>query len=228
MRLYHLNKTVLSIRSNVERFLNGLAANTLDKPRNAFVNMHGRIIATFDQVKAGDDAFLIVVEPFALDALMAHIQKFLMLNKTTAEKTDLKVYFDLDSTYEVEQGGYAIPQRAGRMVIAPNELKANVSDEEFTLFRLQNNIPLYGVDYQKDEFLLNVDELEFVSYTKGCFLGQEPIAKVHNRSKPTRKLIVADENGLTDELKAKMTSKMKDPKTGKIQGFVFVKNEAGA
>ena len=224
MRLSRLNKTVLIIRSNVERFLSGLASNTLDKPRNAFVNVHGRIIATFDQAKAGDDAFLIVIEPFAFDALIAHIQKFLMLNKTTVEKIDLKVYFDLDRSYVLGQGEYAIPQRAGQMVITSKELSANVSDEEFIAFRLQNNIPLYGVDYQKDEFLLNVDEHEFVSYTKGCFLGQEPISKVHNRSKPTRKLVVAYEDELADDLKAKMTSKMKDPKTGKVRGFIFEKN----
>ncbi len=223
MQIYRLDKIILRVSNNAERFFNGLASNTLDKPRNAFVNQHGRIIATFDQAKVGDDAFLIVLEPFALDALMAHVQKFLMLNKTIAEKTDLKVHFDLEGTYAVGQGEYAIPQRAGQMVITSKDLKSNVSDDEFTLFRLQNNIPLYGVDYQKDEFLLNVDENEFVSYTKGCFLGQEPIAKVHNRSKPTRKLAVAYEDELTGELKAKMTSRIKDPQTGKIFGFVFKK-----
>ncbi|MBP6344212.1 MAG: hypothetical protein KA403_09765, partial [Candidatus Omnitrophica bacterium] len=67
-----------------------------------------------------------------------------------------------------------------------------------------------------------------VSYTKGCFLGQEPIAKVHNRSKPTWKLVVRPEDESSPEDQAKMTSKTRDPQSGKIIGFVFVKNVPAA
>ena len=81
-----------------------------------------------------------------------------------------------------------------------------------------------GIDYQADDFILNIDEHTFISYTKGCFLGQEPVAKVHNRSKPTKKLIVKSQEDCTTEEKEKMTSKVKDPQTGSIKGFVFVKN----
>jgi folate-binding protein YgfZ len=225
MNLYLLDKVIIRIKNNAERFLGGLASNTLDAPRNAFLNQHGRIIATFDQVKIGDDEFLIVVEPFALEALMQHIKKFLMLNKTAIEQTSLSVYFDLDASYGVGLGEYKIAQKTGQMIITPKELAANVSDEEFTHFRLRNNIPVHGVDY-KDELLLNIDEYEHVSYTKGCFLGQEPIAKVHNRSKPTWKLVVRYEDELKEDEKIKMTSKTRDPQSGKTMGFVFIKNQA--
>ena len=91
------------------------------------------------------------------------------------------------------------------------------------MFRLKNRIPIQGVDYN-DDMVLNVDEHDFVSYTKGCFLGQEPVAKVHNRSKPTWKLAVRYEDELSDEEKAKMTSKILDPQTKRAMGFVFVRN----
>jgi folate-binding protein YgfZ len=224
MRLYRLDKIVLRISNNAERFLGGLTANTLERPHNAFVNMHGRIIATFDQIKTGSDEYLIVVDAAVQANLTSHIQKFLMLNKTLAEFTDRRVYFDLDKAYRPADGEYLIGQRAGQMVLTPHELDAGVSEEEFTLFRLKNNIPFLGVDYKKDEFLLNVDENEFVSYTKGCFLGQEPIAKVHNRSKPTRKLAVRTTDEVTPEEKDKMTSVTVDPQSGKTLGFVFVSN----
>ena len=224
MRVYRLDKIVLRISGNAEKFLSGLTTNTLDRPRNAFVNLHGRVIATFDQVRSGDDEFLLVLDAAFQANLTSHIQKFLMLNKTTAEPTDRRVYFDLDRAYRPAAGDYVISQRTGQMILTPNELDVNITEDEFTLFRLKNSIPLLGVDYQKDEFLLNVDEHEFVSYTKGCFLGQEPIAKVHNRSKPTRKLVVRAEDELTAEEKSKMTSVFKDPQTGKTLGFVFVSN----
>ncbi len=223
MRLHSINKAVLRIRNNAERFLSGLTSNALDKPRNAFLNLHGRIIATFDQIKVAEDEYLIVLEPFAVEALMLHIKKFLMLNKTTAEPAALNVYFDLDGIYKASAGEYVIPQKSGQMVLTPQKLQADVSQDEFTLFRLKNNIPLHGVDYH-DELLLNIDEYEHVSYTKGCFLGQEPVAKVHNRSKPTWKLVVRSEDELNEEEKNKMTSKVLDPRNGKTMGFVFVKN----
>lgn len=204
--------------------MNGLTSNSLDKPRNAFLNQHGRIIATFDQIKTGEDEFLIVLEPFALDTLMLHIKKFLMLNKTTADPAALNVYFDLEGSFKPSAGEYVIPQKAGQMVLTPQKLQADVPQDEFALFRLKNNIPLHGVDY-KDELLLNIDEHEHVSYTKGCFLGQEPIAKVHNRSKPTWKLVVRFEDELTEEEKVKMASKVSDTVSGKTLGFVFLKND---
>ena len=100
-----------------------------------------------------------------------------------------------------------------------------ISDNEFTLFRLDHNMPLMGVDYQADEFILNVNEHDYVSYTKGCFLGQEPVAKVHNRAKPSRKLVVAFEDECSPQEAAKMTSKAVDPQLGKAKGFVFISNK---
>ena len=225
MRLFALNKIVLRISGNAERFMNGLTSNSLDKPRNAFLNQHGRIIATFDQVQTGEDEFLIVLELFALEALMLHMKKFLMLNKTTAEPAALNVYFVFDGSFKPSAGEYVIPQKAGQMVLTPQKLQADVPQDEFALFRLKNNIPLHGVDYT-DEMVLNIDEYEQVSYTKGCFLGQEPVAKVHNRSKPTWKLDVRSEDEVTDEERMKMTSRAFDHATGKTVGFVFVKNES--
>jgi folate-binding Fe-S cluster repair protein YgfZ len=74
--------------------------------------------------------------------------------------------------------------------------------------------------------LLNVSEREdLVSFTKGCFLGQEPISKVHNRSKPTWKLVVKSAEDCPPEERSKMTSQAIDPQTKKTRGFVFVKNE---
>ena len=223
MNIYHLDKIALRFSTNVAQLLNGLTTNTLDCPRNAFVTVHGRIVATFDQVKISDDEFFVIIEKLFYDSLRQHIDQFLKLNKTKVETGGENVYFDLNGDAPVEAGDFVVPQKFGRLLVTARRLKANVSEEEFLLFRLRHNIPVHGIDYH-DEMLLNVNDEEFVSYTKGCFLGQEPIAKVHNRSKPTWKLVVRCEDELTDEEKLKMTSRVKDPKTGRIQGFVFVRN----
>ena len=222
MKLYPLSRTVLAIHNSAALFLNGLTSNAPDKPRNAFVNIHGRIMATFDQHRVSDDEFVIAVERAFVDPLLTHLDKYIRLSGVRVEKLDRYVYFDVEETSVPGAAGtLAIPQKKGRLLISETPMPAQVSDEEFTLFRLQNNIPLQGVDY-RDEFLLNVSDEEFVSYVKGCFLGQEPIAKVHNRSKPAWKLVVRYRDECTEEERHKMTSVVVDPATRRPRGFVFV------
>jgi len=61
MRLYKLDNTVLELKGNATKLLSGLAANSLDKPFNAFLNQHGRIVATFRQEVLSEDDILIAV-----------------------------------------------------------------------------------------------------------------------------------------------------------------------
>ncbi len=222
MKLYLTHKTVLSFKNNPASFLNGLTSNTLEAPQNAFLTIHGKIIATFDQIKINDEEFWIVVETPLVEAVLNHLDRYARLSGVKMEKLAKKVYFDLDGDASLGPQDVTITQKRGRLVLTDQDLRSNVKDEEFTLFRLKNNIPLQGVDYT-DDFLLNISEVDHVSFTKGCFLGQEPISKVHNRSKPTWKLTVKFEDECTQDEKQKMTSKTLDPESGKVIGFIFVK-----
>jgi tRNA-modifying protein YgfZ len=201
---------VLSIKGNASGFLNGIASNTLEAPLNAFLNQHGRIIATFRQQKISDDEFLIGVPSIAKDNLLKHLERYVKLSHVNIDLSAQNVFIDLDTA---------------QIIWTAQDYANSISGGEFTLFRLDHKIPLMGVDYQADEFILNVDEYDYVSYTKGCFLGQEPVAKVHNRAQPSRKLIVAFEDECSSEDAAKMTSKVQDPVSGRIKGFVFVRIE---
>ena len=223
MKLYPLSRTVFAIHNNAALFLNGLTSNSPDKPHNAFVNIHGRIVATFDQYRVSDDEFVIAVERAFVEPLLAHLDKYIRLSGVRIDKLDRYVYFDVEGAGALPAGCLAIAQKKGRVLISEEMLQAQVSDEEFTLFRVVNHVPVQGIDYA-DEFLLNVSDEEFVSYAKGCFLGQEPISKVHNRSKPTWKLVVRHRDECTEEERQKMTSVVVDPATRRPFGFVFVRN----
>ncbi len=224
MRIYRLDKIVRRIAGNAAKFLNGLTSNSLDKPQNAFLNLHGRIIASFDQVKTGEDEYLICAAAPALPALLAHIEKFAKLNRTTIEQAGLNVYFDLDGDAPLEPKDHSISQRKGRLILTPRALANTVSDSVFTLFRLEYLLALHMIDY-KDDMVLNVATDELVAFTKGCYLGQEPVAKVYNRSKPSWKLAVCEASQLSDEQRLKMTSTVMDPVTGQLKGFIFISNK---
>ena len=222
MKIYQLNKVAWRIKNNAAQFLQGLSSNALTKAQNAFVNIHGRIIAIFDQLRISDDEFIILLEPFFVSVVLEHIYRSAKLSGVKLERLERNVYFDLDGHAPVGHEDWIVSQKSGRLLITLNQWIANVSDEEFVLFRLRNDIPIHGIDYQ-DEMILNVSE-DFVSFTKGCFLGQEPIAKVHNRSKPSWKLVVRFEDECSSEEKQKMTSKVFDPVSKRELGFVFVRN----
>lgn len=225
MKLYKLNKTVLSFKNNPAQFLNGITANTPDEPRNVFLNIHGRIVTVFDQAKINDDEFWIILQRSNVDVLLEHINRYIKLSRVEVEELESHVYFDLeDHPDAIPEEALIIPQKRGRLIITDKKLETTVSDEEFTLFRLQNNIPVQGIDFN-DDFVLNIGEEEFVSFTKGCFLGQEPVSKVHNRSRPTWQLVVKYEDQCDEQAKQKMTSKMLDPDTKRMLGFVFKRNE---
>ena len=224
VKIFKLNKSTLIFKNNAVEFLNGLTSNAMDKPRSAFVDIHGMIIATFDQIVLNEEEVWIVVEKFCTDEVLQHVERYTKLSGVKVEqKGQYQVYFDLEGSCPPAAGEYVIPQKKGKLILTTRNLAANVSEEEFTLFRVKNNIPQHGADY-KNDFLLNVSEEDHVSFTKGCFLGQEPISKVHSRSKPSWKLMVKAEDECSDEEKAKMTSKVLDPQTKRIKGFVFVKN----
>jgi folate-binding protein YgfZ len=207
MRLYKLPDTVLSIKGNASGFLNGIASNTLEAPLNAFLNQHGRIIATFRQKKISGDEFLISVPSIAKENLLKHLERYVKLSHVSIAPSDQSTFINLDTA---------------QIIWTSEDHADSISAEEFTLFRLDHKVPLMGVDYQADEFILNVDEYDYVSYAKGCFLGQEPVAKVHNRAQPSRKLIVVFEDQCSSQEAAKMTSKVPDPVSGRIRGFKFI------
>lgn len=192
MKLYPLSITVLELGNNVKKLLDGLTSNKLDAPDNACTDIKGKIITTFQQVWTGPDNIFLAVPSSATDRLITHLQRYAKLCKTQIQsREDLNVYYLLESLPTVQADEYLITQSAGAILISQTDYEKNVSDEEFLAFRLEHSLPLQDIDYH-DEMLLNVHPTRFVSFNKGCFLGQEVLARVHHKSAPPRKLIVQD------------------------------------
>lgn len=60
--------------------------------------------------------------------------------------------------------------------------------EALEIARLEAAIPREGVDVTENNILLEAGLEKAVSYTKGCYLGQEIIARIHYRGQPARQL----------------------------------------
>ena len=60
--------------------------------------------------------------------------------------------------------------------------------EAFEIARIEAGVPREGVDAGEDYIILESELESAVSYTKGCYLGQEIIARIHWRGEPAKRL----------------------------------------
>jgi len=63
-----------------------------------------------------------------------------------------------------------------------------VGAEAQEILRIEAGIPRYGVDFSEDHLLLEAGLADAVSFTKGCYLGQEIVERVRSRGHVNRKL----------------------------------------
>jgi aminomethyltransferase len=91
--------------------------------------------------------------------------------------------FDLFAPAEaataLQQALFEHGQDLGGKIIGPEALE---------VARIEDGVPVDGVDITGDTILLETDLDQAVSYTKGCYLGQEIIARIHWRGQPARRL----------------------------------------
>ena len=224
MRLYFCDrKIVLRFHNEGTRFIRDYSTNTTSAPQNAFIDGKGRIVAFFDQHRVSEDEMLVVMERRFVDKLQQHLSHYLYISDTKIDPADeMRVYWDLDGDAEPE-GGILIPQKAGRLWLTSEKTDdADVADEDMTRLRIRNEIPWQGIDFS-DEMVLSVADEERISYLKGCYLGQEIVARVHYRGKPPQKLVTKMLRDLPKERRKEMTSLVTDHASGEIMGFVFDK-----
>jgi folate-binding protein YgfZ len=98
----------------------------------------------------------------------------------------------LGTEVRLQRGGPAVPWDYTLWVsasIAPHLIESlleldgvrQAGIEALEALRVEKGIPRFGVDYGPDNFPQETGLEEAVSYTKGCYLGQEVVARIHYR-----------------------------------------------
>ena len=81
---------------------------------------------------------------------------------------------------------HRLPARSGPKACAQCSLAAGAvagTPETFETLRIEAGTPLFGIDIDANRFVMEVGRVaRAVSYTKGCFLGQEPIVMARDRA----------------------------------------------
>jgi len=109
-----------------------------------------------------------------------------------------------------------------------------VGMEALEVVRIEQGVPVYGKELSEDVNPLDANLLEFISFSKGCYVGQEVVARLNTYEKVQKYLVGLSWNldntpvlgaGLFLEGKrvGGITSAVKSPRLGKAIGLGYVR-----
>lgn len=147
----------------------------------------GRLIAPLRVWRRGPEDFLLLTEPELGEAVRATL-----LRSRFAAKCEIELEAHVSTVVFGEAGGLPgeIP---GTVEVLDSTVPRTVESGELERARIEAGIPGWGKEL--DDSILpaeaGLDETH-ISFTKGCYPGQEPIARLHHRGHVNRRLRVLE------------------------------------
>jgi folate-binding protein YgfZ len=153
----------------------------------------GRVIAPLLVWRRADDDFLLLTEPELGLVVRDQLTRARIASRceiALEEHTSAIVFGDVDGIVDgIPSGDYGVPA----VEVLDAGIDASPPDEELERLRILARTPRWGREI--DEGILpaeaGLDE-RAVSFTKGCYPGQEPVARLRNRGHVNRTLRVLE------------------------------------
>lgn len=237
------------------QFLNGLITNDAAKLEDgaqmlaAFPNAQGRLLALVRVLRRADK-FLFETEEATREKVFQNLFRFTFAGDFFVRdlSADYK-YFGVipNSKFQIPNPDFITFQnRNGTDYFVPNksvtDFEINLKDafeisaELYEILRIETGVPLYGVDIDETTIVPEIGLPDGISYNKGCYIGQEIIARIHFRGHVAKKLtglIFEDENAAInakDEIESlegknagRVTSVAFSPKLEKTIALAYVR-----
>jgi len=148
-----------------------------------------RVIAPVLVWRRGDDDVLLLTEPELGEALRTQLTRMRFAAKCEIEPEEHVSTVVLGGADGIPNRDYGVP--------AVEVLDSDADgDADLERLRIEAGTPLYGREL--DDRVLPAEaglEERAISFTKGCYPGQEPIARQHFRGKVNRRLRVLEVEG---------------------------------
>lgn len=234
------------------QFLDGMITNNVKKLEDgaemlaAFPNAQGRLIAVVRVLRQGDRV-LFDTEEATREKVFQDLFRFTFAGDFFAEDlSDQYRYFELFNTEAHPADGFAFKTGRtnarfvpldGAVAFRAELLDRNaveVNDDVYETLRIEKGVPKYGVDMDETTIVPELGLEGMISYNKGCYIGQEIIARIHFRGhvakqltglqSETDTLVVGTELSTADGKSAgRITSAAYSPKYGKNIALAFVR-----
>ena len=149
-----------------------------------------RIVAPLRVVRDGPESFLLITEAALAETVASTLLRARFAAKCEIEVKPYRGYLQLGAGEGIHNEDYGVEAVESW---AREEREAVEPDEQLERLRIEAGTPVWGREL--DETILpaeaGLDETH-VSFTKGCYPGQEPIARLHYRGRPNRRLVVLE------------------------------------
>jgi tRNA-modifying protein YgfZ len=187
-------------------FLQGLVSNDVAAvvPGNAIwsalLTPQGKWLADFFILTDGK-YLLLDVERTQLALLTERLTRFRLRSKVSIDvAADRSVYAAWDGPPAVDAIAAPDPRlpEAGWRLIASSPVLTNATAADWDIHRLSLGLPDGSRDLESDKTVLleaGFDELNGVSWSKGCYMGQELTARTKYRGLVKRRLVPVDVDG---------------------------------
>jgi folate-binding protein YgfZ len=168
-----------------------------------------RVIAPLVVLRRAPEDFLLLTEPELGERVRAELTRFRFAAKAEIEPEE-------HESWVVLGGEEALDERpAGE----------EVGEETYERWRVEAGIPRWGREIDDSILPAEAGLTEtHVSFTKGCYPGQEPIARLHHRGKVNRRLrrLALEGEPSTDELvlDGKVVGRITSRADGRALGYV--------
>ena len=173
-----------------------------------------RLIAPLVVWRRGDEDFLLLTEPELGEAVRAHLTRMRLRARCEIEPETH------ESTLVFGGDGIAT-DFPGAAEVLDAGLAPTLSEDELELRRIEAGVPRWGREL--DDRVLPAEaglEATHISFSKGCYPGQAPIARLHYRGHVNRSLRVVELDDGTDVERVTSTARRPD---GTIVALAYVR-----
>ena len=197
--IIHLdNRALLKLSgSENEEFLQAQLTNDISKiddssvQLNAYCQHQGKILALFWVIRADDD-FLLSFPIDLIDSIKARLQMYVLM--TDVKITDVtEQYLQIGLIGKSQKDSFTINERLSLILADPKKLSKFdfTSQDYWDKACIDTFLPEVSIASTETYIpqVLNLDINEFgVNFSKGCFPGQEVVARLHYLGKAKRRL----------------------------------------
>jgi len=196
---FHLkNRALLRVSgSDAETFLQGQLSNDINNLGNSSVQLNaycqhqGKILALF-WVTKNEDSFFLSFPKDLLEAIKPRLQMFIIMSDVVIEDIT-KDYIQVGSIDEAHQKALVINDKLSLIIADKQDInKFNMEPiDHWNKACIDSSLPeIFSVTSEKlVPQMLNLDINEFgVNFSKGCYPGQEVVARLHYLGSAKRRL----------------------------------------
>jgi len=175
------------VSNDVEALASGEACPAL------LLTAKARVIAPLVVLRRADDDFLVLTEPGLGRVVREHLTRMRLRAQCEIESEEHESVLVLDG-----REGFATDWPGAREVLDAG-LVPTLSEEDIELRRIESGVPRWKREI--DDRILPAEaglDASHVSFSKGCYPGQEPVARLHFRGHPNRGLRVLELDGVPE------------------------------